>query len=451
MKAAKSHPLVVGTLILTFTGLVSRIIGFFYRIYLSRLFGEEGMGLYQLLSPVLSLSFSLTAAGYQTAISKLVAEQTAAIKTPSLRPMAAGLSISLPLSLLCNGIIYFFADSIAAGLLQEPRTASMLRILSFSVPLSAVHSCVNGYFYGIKKAGIPAASQLLEQLTRVGCVYIISARCFAEGKIPSISVAVLGLTVGELFSMLFSAAAIWQSSSALRRKLTLRRLPPSAGLYKGLLSMALPLTANRIVLNLLQSVESISIPSRLRLYGYDNVTALSVYGVLTGMAMPFIFFPNALTSSVAVLLLPLISENYALGNYEAVKQATVKTVKYCGAMGICCLAGFVLLGNWAGTSLFNSPLAGYFITTLGFICPFLYLDTTLSSILQGLGKAGHIFVMNVFCLLIRLVFVFFAVPRFGIKGYLWGLLASQLTLGILYLICLYRFLNRLGPHKENAG
>lgn len=85
MKSKSSHPLIVGTVILTLTGLVSRIIGF-YRIYLSRLFGEEGMGLYQLLSPVLSLSFSLTAAGYQTAISKLVAEQTARQKRPPFAP-----------------------------------------------------------------------------------------------------------------------------------------------------------------------------------------------------------------------------------------------------------------------------------------------------------------------------------------------------------------------------
>ena len=44
-----------------------------------------------------------------------------------------------------------------------------------------------------------------------------------------------------------------------------------------------------------------------------------------------------------------------------------------------------------GTELFHSELAGHFIVTLGFICPFLYLDTTLSSILQGLGMAGRIF------------------------------------------------------------
>ena len=48
--------------------------------------------------------------------------------------------------------------------------------------------------------------------------------------------------------------------------------------------------------------------------------------------------------------------------------------------------------------------------------------------------------MNVVCLLLRLGFVFLAVPRYGITGYLWGLLASQLALGLLYLGCLYRFL-----------
>lgn len=466
MKIGKEHPLIFGTLLLTAAGLASRIIGFFYRIYLSRLFGEEGMGIYQLVSPVLSLSFSLTATGYQTAISKLVAEHSAKEGRPSFRPLAAGLSISLPLSALCCFLVYRLAAPISEQLLQEPRTAPMLRILSFSIPLSAVHSCVNGYFYGAKRAGIPALSQLLEQLTRVGCVYLVSARLLAAGQMPSIRVAALGLTVGELCSMLLSilsvhccrrsvsasprtsAAALHcqpsaAASSSPQTAVAALHCQPSAdatSLYRSLLAMALPLTANRIVLNLLQSIESVSIPSNLRLYGYDSATALSVYGVLTGMAFPLIYFPNALTSSVAILLLPMISENYALGNLSAVKTATLKTVKYSSLMGLCCMGGFVLFGRQAGVLLFDSPLAGHFIMTLGFICPFLYLDTTLSSILQGLGMAGHIFVMNALSLLVRLLFVFLAVPRLGITGYLWGVLASQLFLGILYLGCLSRFL-----------
>lgn len=461
MQYKKRHPLIIGTIILTMTGLVSRIIGFFYRIYLSRLFGEEGMGIYQLISPVLSLSFSLTAAGYQTAISRFVAAQTAKEKRTSYQPVLVGLSISLPLSLFCNAVVFLGADFIGAELLQEARTASMLRILSFSIPISAAHSCINGYFYGLKKAGVPAGTQLLEQLSRVGCVYAVSTYALSHGQIPTINVAVLGLTFGELVSMLISVVSIYicyarDHRTHMADSSIVPDITPGFGLsdtfhshihnalpiYRSILSMALPLAANRIVLNILQSIESVSIPARLRMYGYDTATSLSVYGVLTGMAMPLIFFPNALTGSVAVLLLPIISENYSLGNMKAVKEATLRTIKYCLLLGFTCMGIFVLFGNWAGINLFNSALAGHFITTLGFICPFMYLDTTLSSILQGLGLAGHIFIMNVTCLLLRLTFVFLAIPHVGITGYLWGILASQIVLSILYLLCLYLFFRR---------
>lgn len=439
MQKFKSHPLIIGTAILTLTGFISRIIGFFYRIYLSRIFGEEGMGIYQLVNPVLSLSFSLTAAGYQTAISKFVAERTAVEKHPSLRPMFAGISISTPLSLLCSLVIFHLSDFIAINLLMEARTAPMLRILAFSIPFSSIHACINGYFYGCKKAGVPAATQLIEQITRVACVYIMSAGALAEGRAPSINVAVYGLAIGELVSLL---AAILPAYCYYAKNVHSQKQFSISPIYRNIFLMALPLTANRIVLNILQSIESISIPARLRLYGYDGTTALSVYGVLTGMAMPFIFFPNALTNSISVLLLPMISENYALGDIKAVKKATFRTIRYCFILGFFFLSIFALFGNWAGTTLFDSPLAGYFIRTLSFLCPFLYLDTTLSSILQGLGMAGRIFIMNLLSLSLRLIFVFFAIPRWGISGYLYGILCSQIVQGILYLICLQRFFKR---------
>lgn len=448
MKHFKRHPLLIGTAVLTLTGFITRIIGFFYRIYLSRLFGEEGMGIYQLVNPVLSLSFSLTAAGYQTAISKFVAERAVKDQSASFKPVFAGLSISLPLSLFCSAVVYSLSDFIAIHMLLEERTASMLRILSFSIPLSAVHACINGYFYGRKKTGVPAVTQLLEQITRVTCVYMISSYAASKGCAPSINVAVFGLAAGEFVSMLISVVSIYCCLVAAERFPKSYMLKDSAHrqamlpVYLSILGMALPLTANRIILNILQSIESVSIPACLKTYGYDTTTALSVYGVLTGMAMPFIFFPNAITGSVSVLLLPMISENYAIGNMKAVKEAAVRTIKYCFLLGFVCMAVFLLLGGWAGRRLFNSPLAGHFIRTLSFLCPFLYLDTTLSSILQGLGMAGRIFVLNVISLLVRLAFVFLAVPHFGITGYLWGILCSQILLSILYLLCLYRFANR---------
>ena len=98
----KKNPLITGTIILTATGFVSRFIGFFYRIFLSRLFGAEGMGIYQLISPVLALSFSLTVAGMQTAISKYVAGETISKDyRSSAMHLFTGFILSMTVSVLC--------------------------------------------------------------------------------------------------------------------------------------------------------------------------------------------------------------------------------------------------------------------------------------------------------------------------------------------------------------
>ena len=83
--------------------------------------------------------------------------------------------------------------------------------------------------------------------------------------------------------------------------------------------MIIPLSANRICMNALLSLEATSLPNALRRYGLDHSTALSVYGVLTGMAFPLVFFPNALTSSVSILLLPEISANMSSNKITKIK------------------------------------------------------------------------------------------------------------------------------------
>ena len=167
MKYKKRHPLIVGTILLTITGLVSRIIGFFYRIYLSRLFGEEGMGIYQLLGPMLALTFSLCAAGLQSAISKYVAGKVAAKDSASAyRYLFVGMFYSLILSFFCMEFLLLLSEQIAQSFLQENRCASMIRILAYSIPLCSIHSCINGFYYGIKKTLIPSITQLIEQIFR---------------------------------------------------------------------------------------------------------------------------------------------------------------------------------------------------------------------------------------------------------------------------------------------
>ena len=69
------HTIVRSALILTLANIITRLLGFFYRIFMSNAIGAEGMGLYQLISPIYMLVWAFSSAGISTAISKLTAEQ----------------------------------------------------------------------------------------------------------------------------------------------------------------------------------------------------------------------------------------------------------------------------------------------------------------------------------------------------------------------------------------
>lgn len=440
----KNNPLITGTIILTITGFVSRFIGFFYRIFLSRIFGAEGMGIYQLISPVLALSFSLTVAGMQTAISKYVANETISKDyRSSAMHLFTGFVISMLLSFLCALGIYHYADEIAVHFLMEERTAPLLRIISLSIPMATVHSCVNGYFYGIRKTAVPSFCQLAEQVIRVGSVYAIYYFCLQRNMVPTISFAVVGLVIGESASMIVSLIAVQMHFAKI--------VPTDYGfllkapfsnyleISKRLLTLAVPLTLNRVIINFLQSVEAIFIPNKLMLYGYDNATSLSIYGVLTGMSLPLILFPNAITNSICVLLLPIVSEADAVSNTATIKKAVHKSIRYGFLLGVIFTLFFLFTGNFLGNLLYQSALAGNFIIILSFLCPLMYIASTLNSILNGLGKTGLTFLYSMISLLVRLGFVFFGIPLWGIHGYLWGLLTSQAVQTFLCMFAVRKY------------
>ncbi|MEG1946400.1 MAG: polysaccharide biosynthesis protein [Lachnospiraceae bacterium] len=429
LKSLRIHPLLTGTLLLTITGLLSRIIGFFYRIFLSHTIGAEGVGIYQLIFPIYALTFSFTVSGIQTSISRFVAQAVASLDSNSYSKkklcnarcyLTGGLMISLSLSFLCSILLFYFADNIALYFLEELRCASLLRILSFTVPFGAVHACINGYFYGLKKSFVPAMSQLFEQLVRVGCVWVIYQISIEQQQPVTVDMAVWGLVAGEIASVLFSISFLGRKKSLGNRLIGLGQL----------FMMSAPLCANRVLVNLLQSVEAVMIPGQLREYGYSILESLSVYGVLTGMALPMVLFPSVITNSVSVMLLPVIAEAQEKEDIHYIRRAVKKTCSYCLLLGFLCTLGFLFLGHWMGEILFANELAGSFIVTLCWMCPFLYLSTTLSSILNGLGKTSITFTLNVIALAIRIAFVVWGIPLFGIKAYLWGMLVSQIVMGM---------------------
>lgn len=422
--------IIFGTLVLTGAGFLCRFIGFFYRIFISQTFGEEGMGIFQLTAPVMSIAYSLCCAGFQTAISRFVAAKEDQPLT-ALRFLFTGIGITGILSFIFSFLIYHCADFLAVSVILEPRCAPILRLLALSFPFSAIHSCMNGYYYGKKKAGIPALLQVVEQLGRVGSVYLLCQIYFKSGQTPPLALTAAGAAIAECVSSILSFFFILPNLSALQTKIQNRLTFSQSQLhsYKAtagcLLSMAIPLSISRIIVNLLQSIENIYIPEMLRAYGYTTKESLALFGVLTGMALTVILFPCSLVNSVSVLLLPRISQAQSRNRDKEIAMVIRKCITFCFALGLPCSAIFFFGGHLMGDILFHSETAGNYIVSLSFICPFLYITASLGGILHGLGKTYTTLFINIGTLLIRIASVFFFVCRIGISGYILGLLAGQ--------------------------
>lgn len=440
----KKNPLIIGTFILTITGFISRILGFINRIFLSKIFGEEGMGIYQLVAPVMALVFALCAAGIQTSVSKHVAQETGTGNYKhSYHMVFAGLTVSCTLSLICAYIVFTYSIPISTFFLGDIRTAPLLKMLALSFPLSCIHSCINGYYYGIRKTALPALTQLAEQLSRILCILFLYMYCEKNKIQLTLQGLVLGSITGEALAVLISLIAIYNRFHTIEKKFvktwhpTLHTLPRHIG---QILSLGAPLSANRIVINLLAGIETIMIPRSLVKYGLTYSSALSIYGVMTGMVIPLILFPSAITNSVSVLLLPIVSEADVLNRQHTIAKAVRNSIFYCCLLGFTCTFFFFLFGIPIGNLLFSSTLAGKLLMIISFICPFMYINTTLTSVINGLGRTFLTFSFSLTALLIRLIFVIFVIPLFGINAYLMGLLASQLIITVLNVLALRKYI-----------
>lgn len=415
-----------GTLILTFTGFLNKFIGFYYKIFLARVIGAEGIGIYQLVFPVMGIAMALCSSGFETAISKFCA------KGKKMQGyFTAGITVSVLLSVSATLIVYQYADFIAQRFLLNPDAAPLLSVLSLSFPFACIHQCICGYYYGQRKTMIPAFSQLIEQLARVLAVIIICILLHNTITVTAV-IAVYGIVLGEIASCIFCMLSMLLKSRPFICYTNFNKN------LRDLLSMAFPLSCNRLLLMLLTSGEAILIPAQLIHYGMTSEAALSAYGVLTGMALSFITFPCALTHSAAVMLLPTVSKAQAMSDAKSIDKTIKAALQSSIALGVASTVVFITVGAPFGAWIFHEAMVSHFIRALAWLCPFLYMNNMLSGIINGLGKTNITFLANIGGICIRLFFIIAVMPLLGIEGYMTGFLISQMGISTVYILFLLR-------------
>ncbi|MCL2361104.1 MAG: polysaccharide biosynthesis protein [Defluviitaleaceae bacterium] len=420
-----SRKILTGALTLTIAGVITRVLGFVYRIYMSNLMGAEGMGLYQLIMPVYALAWSISCAGFNTTVSKLTAQERAKGEYGNMgRVLKQSMVITTLLGAGLTIALWYGAGILSEHFFNDARTFLPLRLLALAFPFMAAGTCMRGYFIGLQETKIPAANQVLEQVVRMIVIYFLAARFVPMGLTYAAAAAVIAIVVEEIFSFFF----VFISYKVHKKK---RRFFKRPSLSSGqalvlIMGMALPLTGNRVTGSLLTAWENVLIPSRLQMFGLSAAESISEFGRISGMAMPLIFFPTAVLTALSVTLVPAVAEAAAANRLDRITGATSKAMMFASIIGMGAASLFVFLGHELGMAIYNQPI-GMMLRLLGIMCPFIYMQIILSGVLNGLGCQMLIFRNSIISSAISIAFVYLLVPIYGLNAYIFGWLVSLLV------------------------
>ncbi len=434
-----------GAIILMIAGLIVRVFGFIYRIYLSNLIGAEGMGLFQLISPVYSLIILTLTSGISIAVSKMVAEEEARSHYINLRRITSCAAVFVVIcGTIVSLLIAFNVDFIVKTILKDNRTHYAMLVLLPTIPVIAAASALKGYFYGTQDVTPTAVSQVVEQIVRIAIVLLTASYFLNLGLEYACALATAGMALGEISNL-----AVLYVIYIARKKKT-KHLPKTGILrkrviFKNLIIISAPVSFNRFITSIMAAVEYIMIPRMLLAGGNDYQTSIAMYGKLTGMAMPLVFFPCIVTSSLATTLVPAISEAMSLRNIRAANYRISKSIQITLVLGFMFTTLFLAYPNEIGNILYKNEDIGWILRLLSFTCIFVYLQQTLLGIMNGLGKQGISLRNSIIGYVIRICFVYFCVPRYGIEGYVWGMIVS---LAIVCILDLYKVSSVTGMHFD---
>jgi stage V sporulation protein B len=199
MTARKSNHFLIQGSILAAASLLVRIIGLIYRIPMTRIIGDDGMGAYSYSFEIYNITLILSSYSLPLAVSKLVA--TRGINKEyknSYRIFLCAMAFAISVGLIATLILFFGADFFSAIISNDPDVALPLRVLAPTLLVFSVMGVFRGFYQG-KNTMIPTAvSQLLEQI--VNAVVSVLAAYFLmknyEGEINQAAYGAAGGTLG---------------------------------------------------------------------------------------------------------------------------------------------------------------------------------------------------------------------------------------------------------------
>jgi stage V sporulation protein B len=199
--------------------------------------------------------------------------------------------------------------------------------------------------------------------------------------------------------------------------------------------MSIPLSINGFLSTGISTVSTLILPRRLVLAGFDHGSALAIIGKFSGMALTIVYFPLVVVTSMAIVLIPEISENITNKDYYTLEKRLNGVLRISLLLGLSTMAICIGMPKNLGNLFYGRTDLATYIVFAALSAPFTYLSATSFSILNGLGKQGVLLKNSIIMSLQELILLYIltSIPSINILGYGITLIVTSLTTYIMNL------------------
>lgn len=345
------------------------------------------------------------------------------------QPCAAHWRWGLGLGAAAAALLFTGAGLAADWWLEDARAALSLRILAPSLPFMAVSACLRGFFMARRKVGPNSRAQIFEQVVRIGVVALLIDSAVPQGIGTACAAVVVGNTVSEVASWVYME---W----CYRREL--RDVPrnakrPVQGLGRQLWDIIAPIAANQYMTSVLRTVENVMVPGCLgAVYAQPRNSAQPVRRAERhGHAGDF--FSVFISGHASTLLLPEITEAHVQNRRAALEHLVNRVMLITLVLSFLAGGLFTQFAKEIGLVLYQSEEIGFYLSILGPLMPFMYMESMVDGILKGLGEQLSSFRYTALDSVVRIALIYLLLPRFGMQGFLFVMLVSNLLTSLLNL------------------
>ena len=389
----KNKGFIKGALVLIVFNLVGKVVGALYRIPLAKTLGSVGMGQYQLTFPLYCLILTIATSGVPVAISKLVAEYNSKNRfKDSKKLLWISVLILTAVSLIGSALVIVNAKLIAKW---QGNVDSYICYYGIAPAILFVGmlSAFRGYFQGNLCMFPSAVSGLVEQIVKMVFGLFFANRFLIFGTEWAVFGALLGVSMGEFFALLFLIVSYFFYSK-LHKKTSEIKCEKTKFLARQLFNLSVPITLGGLVGPLTTMIDSFLVVNLLMSSGFSNANATALLGIQSGVVEPLINIPVVIAVSISTALLPSISKLSGKNCHDEIKNLIEKAFQITLSISIACAICFVVFGEQILNFLYgsnfdqNDILIALKLLFLGSVnIVFLSLVQISAGVLQGLGKS----------------------------------------------------------------